>query len=262
MATNTGIGAWDFANYHVQSGISGGKFVGAHCTLIAAGPPKLKLAGLISASGLVGADAAAGLSSLTGRDSTKRADVSVFAWPMGVCENVGIGQNKQITRLFEIGSRRSYFVVGRNIVNLSIARTMYDGPNLLRALYAYYPAQLMPASAGSQVARLLAMDPAKFRQISRAPGFADFFINLDSDLFDHPFGLFLLFLDSLRDVFGACYGEDLHLANHQFGISSSANIIGEGCTIQGDQLLPVNVGAKSFSDQAIGSQLDPYSVEI
>jgi len=253
-----GLGDWDFNNTHVQAGLSGGKFIGAHSTLIAAAPPKLKMAGIVDTSGQAQDDLLQEFNVNSGKVETKRASSSVFAWPIGVCENVGIGQNKQLTRLFEIGSRRSYFIVGRNIVNLSLARTMYDGPNLLRALYAYWPVSLLPTGAEKQnVAQLLATQSLsnKFKAVQRTPGYADFFINLDSDLFDHPFGLFMMFFDSLKEPYGALFVEDCHIQNHQFGVSSQANLVGEGVTVQGDQLLPVNIGAKNFEQSAEGSSV-------
>ena len=244
-----GLGDWDFNNFHVQAGLSGGKFIGAHSTLIAAAPPKLKLAGIVDTSNKSVDDLLQEFNVNSGKVESKRASSSVFAWPIGVCENVGIGQNKQLTRLFEIGSRRSYFIVGRNIVNLSLARTMYDGPNLLRALYAYWPVALLPTGAEKQnVAQLLATQGIanRFPQVQRTAGYADFFINLDSDLFDNPFGLFLMFFDSRKDPYGALFVEDCYIQNHQFGVSSQANLVGEGVTVQGDQLLPVNIGALNF----------------
>ena len=250
-----GLGDWDFNNFHVQAGLTGGKFIGAHSTLIAAAPPKLSMAGVVGTGGVPQDDLLDQFSVNSGRGaSSKRSSSSVFAWPIGVCENVGIGQNKQLTRLFEIGSRRSYFIVGRNIVNLSLARTMYDGPNLLRALYAYWPTELLP-TAGNSVAQLLSTQglKEKFKTVQRQPGYADFFINLDSDLFDNPFGLFMMFFDSLKDPYGALFVEDCHIQNHQFGVSSQANLVGEGVTVQGDQLLPVNIGAVNFDASTKGT---------
>ena len=244
-----GLGDWDFNNFHVQAGLTGGKFIGAHSTLIAAAPPKLSMSGIVGTGAVARNDLLGDLSATAGHGETKRASTSVFAWPIGVCENVGIGQNKQLTRLFEIGSRRSYFIVGRNIVNLSLARTMYDGPNLLRALYAYWTTSLLPTGAEKQnVAQLLSTQglDSRFKQVQRTAGYADFFINLDSDLFDNPFGLFMMFFDSLKDPYGALFVEDCHIQNHQFGVSSQANLVGEGVTVQGDQLLPVNIGALNF----------------
>jgi hypothetical protein len=260
MASN--IGSWDFQNRHVQQALSGQQFVGAQTTLIASGPPKLRQAGLAVGETLASLPNANGTDNNTGTGQESKADpatllgaTATFAWPMGVCENVGIAQNKQLTRLFEIGSRRSYFIVGRTVSSMTIARTLYDGPNLLRALYAYYPKQFHPTSAAqSSIATMLAVKETDFVPLRRTAGYGDFFINLDSDLFDHPFGLLIMFLDSQNDLYGACYAEDAHIQAHQFGISSQANIIGEGATVQFDQLLPINVGAKNHVEKAVASR--------
>lgn len=242
---------WIYNSRHVQEEITGQDFLAAQSTLIACGPPKLRqaaardtsqaasLSTVVNSSGeLTGP--VAGTSRVTLGSST------VFAWPLGITENIGIGQNKQINRLFEIGSRMSYFIVGRTVSSVSLARTMYDGPNLLRALYAYFPAREMPKSGAAD---LLSLSGSQFKTLRRVAGYGDFFLNLDSDLFDKPFGLMLIFLDSSEEPYGACYIEDAHIQNHQFGISSQANIIGEGVTIQYDQLVPVNIGAKNFKDK-------------
>ena len=253
MGTRTSLSDWDFQNHHVAQTLSGQQFIGAQTTLIAAGPPLLAQAGYAAGENLASLPGATGLGgafdSGTGTGKESKIDPAgissaTFAFPLGVCENVGLAQNKQLTRLFEIGSRRSYFIVGRTVTSLSIARTLYDGPNLLRALYAYYPAQYMAnAGARDSVATLLSVRETDFVPTRRVAGYGDFFCNLDSDLFDHPFGLLFLFLDSGNQPYGACYAENAYIQNYQFGISSQANIIGEGATIQCDQVLGVNVGS-------------------
>lgn len=255
------MGTWDFQNRHVQSTLSGQQFVGAQTTLIAAGPPLLRQAGHSSDESLALLPNAVGVGGAynnTGTGEVSKIDPAgllggraTFAFPLGVTENLGIAQNKQLTRLFEIGSRRSYFIVGRTVSSMTIARTLYDGPNLLRALYAYYPARYQSTfGAQNSVDNLLAVKETDFVPLRRAAGYADFFINLDSDLFDHPFGLLVMFLDSQNQIYGACYAENAHIQAHQFGISSQANIIGEGVTVQFDQLLPINVGAANSTEKA------------
>jgi len=263
MGTRTSLSDWDFQNHHVQSTLSGQQFIGAQTTLIAAGPPLLAQAGFTAGENLATLPGATGLGGAfnntgTGKVSTidpAGISAATFAFPLGVCENVGLAQNKQLTRLFEIGSRRSYFIVGRTVSSLSIARTLYDGPNLLRALYAYYPAQFMAnAGARKNVATLLKVRETDFVRTRRVAGYTDFFCNLDSDLFDHPFGLLFLFMDSQNQPYGGCYAENAYIQNYQFGISSQANIIGEGCTVQFDQLLPINVGAVNAHEKASSSR--------
>jgi hypothetical protein len=54
-----------------------------------------------------------------------------------VLENVGLSQSKQLQRLFEIGSSRSYFIPGRVIGSITLGRVLYHGPSLLKVLYAH-----------------------------------------------------------------------------------------------------------------------------
>lgn len=258
------MGSWDFQNRHVQQTLSGQQFIAAHTTLLAAGPPKLRQAGFTQGEVLAELPDAVGVGGAfnnTGTGAVSKIDPAgplggkaTFAWALGVTENVGIAQNKQISRIFEIGSRRSYIVVGRTVSSMTMARTLYDGPNLLRALYAYYPAaKHSTAAARLSVDQLLTVREADFVPLRRAAGYGDFFINLDSDLFDHPFGLLVMFLDSQNEIYGACYLEDAYIQAHQFGVSSQANIVGEGATVQFDQCLPVNVGAKNATEKAAAS---------
>jgi hypothetical protein len=227
MAVTTSIANWDFNNFHVQVDIQAGEFIDAATVLIAAGPPKLRLAGNnIQAEGL-----------------QNRALLNAVAYPIGVVENFALSQNRQLQRLFEIGSKRSYFIVGRNVGALQIARTLFHGPSLLRALYAYYPA----TKIGRGAVQLLASGAGRATGVAPAlrsnPGFADFFANLDSDLFDQPFGLFMILKDSKNQSYAGIYLEDVFLQAHQFSVNSSSTLVAEGVSAQFDQVIPVDVGA-------------------
>jgi len=236
MATpiSTSLTQWDFRSLHVQKELQGGDFINAESILIAAGPPRIRFAGDAS----------------TLRDDPDIAEVAAFAYPIGVVENIGINQNKQLQRLFEIGSKRSYFIPGRNIGSINLARTLYNGPSVLRVLYAYYP----PEKIDPSVAKLLSTGAGSrgdtfTPEIFTRPGFADFFINLDSDLFNQPFGLFILILDSDGAPYGAFYLEDAYLNNHALSINSSSVLVAEGVAIQYDQLIPVDMGVEARSSR-------------
>src|SRR5512142_3077499 len=116
-AGTTDLSNWDFSNYHVQQELQGGQFVSAEPSLVAAGPPEIGGTSAYSSVpvGNVGA-----------------------VYPIGLIENAGISQSKQLQKLFEIGSSRSYFIPGRVIGSESLGRIFYYGPSLLRVMYAYY----------------------------------------------------------------------------------------------------------------------------
>jgi hypothetical protein len=228
MPNDTAIEKWNFEEFHVQRELEANDFVNAASTLIAAGPPTLAAAG------------DARLSDGAALDPATLDEVSSFAYPIGVLENAAIAQNKQLQRLFEIGSKRSYFITGRNVGSVTLARTLFHGPNLLRVLYAHYPAALINSTT---VDLLNTQPPDSVNELKNNPGFADMFMNLDSDLFDHAFGLMFLFQDQQQKNYGALYLENAYINAHQMNISSTSVLVAEGATIQFDRAVPVDVGA-------------------
>ncbi len=239
MATQgaTSISNWKFFDQHVQSELQGGQFVSAATILLSAGPPRLD-------------DAAR---------SGNLADAGEMAFPIGVVENFGLSQNRQLQRMFEIGSKRSYFIPGRTIGSVSLGRVLFFGPSLLRVLYAYYPLSRLQAGGRTNTANKLGNiltqkgDGIGDRtpDVLDRPGTGrtglpdtenhDFWMNLASDLFDHPFGLLMFLRDAQNDAYGAFYLEDVHLQAHQFNVNASSVLVAEGVSAQYDKLKPVNI---------------------
>jgi hypothetical protein len=211
MAT-TSFSGWDFSNYHVQSEMTGGQFINAESTLIAAGPK-----------------------SLSNDPGQGAADPGTSVYPIGLLETFGLQQSRQLQRIFEIGSSRSYFIPGRTIGSVNIGRTFYHGPNLLKVLYAGYNGN----AGGTNVTKLL--DPGTGLQLHRAPGSQDFLIDLASDLFAQPFGMAVYFKDANHDTYGAFYLESCYVQGHQMTVSSGSVLIMEGASLQYDILVPINV---------------------
>lgn len=238
MAT-TDFSTWDFHNFHVQSDLKGGQFVSAESTLIAAGPPLLP-------------------NGLNGQSSGQ-------VYPIGLLESVGLQQNKQLQRIFEIGSTRSYFIPGRTVGSVSIGRTFYFGPSLLRVLYAYYnQSTSSPYPFGSLVIdtpltltgggdTISVTDPkaslldgtaaSDVHTIQRDPGQDYFFIDLASDLFAQPTGMAMYFKDANGTSVGALYLEEAYVQGHQMTVSSGSVLIMEGVSMQYDRIRPIKVMA-------------------
>ncbi len=232
MAATTSYSNWDFYNYHIQEDLIGGQFVSAESTLIAAGPPQ---ASQTSDGGTTGG-----------------------IYPIGLLESVGLQQSKQLQRIFEIGSTRSYFIPGRVIGSISIGRTFYFGPSLLRVLYAYYrhsrnninfgtdPAGTRAVINGQEVpspaaALLDNVDPAGLHELRRSPGEDYFFIELASDLFNQPTGMAIYFKDQNSVSVGAMYLEFCYVQGHQLNISSGSVLVMEGVSLQYDRIVPIKV---------------------
>ena len=128
MATNTSFAGWDWHTKHVEERLKQGEYVSAETILVAAGPPRFEQVSFTGATAGSGA----------GKVAPSAAGAGAV-YPIGLIENFGLSQNKQLQRLFEIGSKRSYFVPGRNIASFSLGRVLFWGPSLMRVMYAYYP---------------------------------------------------------------------------------------------------------------------------
>ena len=241
----TSIENWDFHNYHVQQELAGGEFVSAETTLVAAGPPRL-------------ADLGAGSGQGVEVTPTPAED---FAFPIGLLENVGLSQSKQLQRVFEIGSARSYFIPGRVVGSVTLGRVLYHGPSLLKVLYSYYTQpdgskfNFLDKPKGTTLVDGLGRvrpDPDalmldlgslqdSLHDVKMRPGFDDFYLNLASDLFNQPCGLLFYFKNANDDTVGSIYLEECHLQGHQLSVSSGSVLIMEGASMQFDRLIPVKM---------------------
>ena len=247
QTATTSVNNWDYHNYHVQQELYGGEFVSAETTLIAAGPPRLS-----------------DLGASTGLGSTVSSGNEDLAFPIGLLENVGLSQSKQLQRLFEIGSSRSYFIPGRVIGSITLGRVLYHGPSLLKVLYAYYSQssgalQFMHKSKTATMVNaqgITVPDPdamllkiadlqSQLHKVKMRPGFDDFYLTLASDLFNQPTGLLLYFKDANDTTVGAIYLEECHVQGHQISISSGSVMVMEGASLQFDRCVPVKMNIPS-----------------
>jgi len=254
----TSLSTWRFWDQHVQNDMAGGNFINAATVLVAAGPPRLADAG--TKSGLTSAvtGAEVNLDTKGGKD---------LAFPIGVVENFGMQQNRTVQKLFEIGSKRAYHIPGRTVGSVSLGRILFWGPSLLRVMYAYYPTVQMKGSkdldgaTGSMGASGLGKrtplikDPAGYGgrpevAATAEPENSDFFINLGSDLFDHPLGLMVYLRDAEDEPYGAFYLEDVYVQAHSFNINASSVLVAEGVSCQYDRLVPINIKSAVASDSS------------
>lgn len=246
-----GYSTFDFENNQVQRELTGANFVKGETTIIAAGPPFLNymdITNMISPG-------AQPISRAQNQASARKpyfgaADLSgVPVFPIGVIENANIVQQRQLRRVAEIGSKRFHFVSGRTLGSISISRVMFHGPSILRVLYAYASPARFTFGNSDTIGQLLGPNADSLfssgiddSKIVSAPGYADFFMNLDSSLFDFPFGIMFYMEDNKRQAYGAFYCQEAHINAHQMNIGASATVIAEGVTIQFDRVIPINIG--------------------
>jgi hypothetical protein len=217
---------WSPYEKFVQAGMKDGEFLNAGFTILCAGPPRL--------SGLGGPKAFAGaVASGTGADQ--------IVMPIGVIQNVNLAHNRAFNRIFEIGSERSYFISGRTVGQLGIARILYHGPSLLRMLYAYYEDVIPPVTVPAVFPNIGMATTANPHDVIIPPGFENLYLNLASDLFNNPIGLMLYIRDSNLKTYGAVYLEGSYVPNHTWATDSQGVIIQESAAIQFERVVPVAV---------------------
>jgi hypothetical protein len=230
---------WNFASENVQTEITNGEYVSSESTLILGGPARL------SHLAADGADALAQYTTM---------------FPIGLLSNVSVSQNRQVNRLFEIGSKRAYFVPGRTFAAFDMGRVLFFGPSLMRMLYAVAPYRRIGGGQpfiveGREVSTAAEYDKmfgtGSFSQLQSPPGAGgapgsssdnrDFFINLASELFSIPFGLCILLKDPKSKPYGAMYLEDCYIEAHTIGIDSGTIVVTEGVRGQVGQVAPVQL---------------------
>jgi len=243
MAEGTNFLNWNWAAEHVQAELVNGEYISAESTLLLAGPARLEY--------------------LVGANSTPES-VKSNLYPIGLVQNFMMAQNRFLTRLFEIGSKRAYFVTGRLAANFQINRVMFFGPSLMRLLYSLAPNRpgfggnefkfIREGTTGSSLQSAGLVTPPLYADLFPSkyllpPGYGgatgednrDFFINLASDLFQIPFGISVIFKDAKNRPYGACYLQDCYIEAHSMGVDANNVVIAEGVNGQFDQVAPVQL---------------------
>lgn len=226
-----------------------GAYVNAGHTLLAAGPPRIANIG----------GAAAFAQAISG--SGQAANQIVF--PIGIVQNFNVSHNRQFSRIFEIGSERSYFIGGRTVGQLGLGRIYYHGASLLRVLYAYYQDLIPPTFVPAMFPNAGAAAVSNPHDVIIPPGYENIYINLASDLFTQPIGILFYIRDLNQDSLGAIYFESSYVPQHALQTDSQGVLIQENAAIQFERGVPVaisaltlisgqNAGGANLSDTFLG----------
>lgn len=225
-----------------SSGLGEGRFASGAFTMIAAGPPRLAA---------IGGSTAAAAAASTG------AGPANFALPIGVVQNFNLAHNKNFARFWELGSERSYFIAGRTVAQAGFSRVLYNGPSLLRMMYAFYNDALPPTLVPT-----FGIDPtipplvANQHNVKIPAGFENIYLNLASDLFSQPCGLLVYMKDSNEQTLGAVYLEETYIPSHSIATDAQGVVMQEQVSLQPERVVPVAVTAVALIDSAIGEALN------
>ena len=215
---------WSPYGEYVQGGMVDGRFMNAAYTMIAAGPPRLANMGLLNAASVA---------------NFTDASTDQLAFPIGVVQNFNISHNMTVSRFYELGSVRSYFIPGRVMGQANLGRIMYHGPSLLRVLYAYYQDAVAPATVDPLLGGISASTMPNPHNVKIQPGFENIYLNLASDLFTQPIGLLLMLKDSNEDTMAAIYLESCYIPNHSLSTDAMGTVIQEQVSIQFERAVPI-----------------------
>lgn len=161
---------------------------------------------------------------------------------MGLVDSFGYSSSATIQPLYEIGSNRTFFTRGKTQNQIQISSMVADHANLLKALMqeAY--------DEKSQKAK----DSNYFLNTSgtKAPTAGDMALNLDSEAFNVPFGILMVFktkgeengTDLHGKIIGATYLENCMLTNFSLNVQAQSPVIQDNAGIMFDRAVPVSVG--------------------
>ena len=168
-----------------------------------------------------------------------KSGTSISLVPVGMIESAQISMNKQVNRIFEIGSKLSYIIGGRVMGGISLSRVFFDGPSMLKALYRGEVVE-DSATEKKKLAKFAskhsaASDMEEFDHISSE----NIAMNLDSAFFDNPVGLCFIFKDQSKENVGQMYFEGCHITSYGMGISANMNVLSESVSIEFTKVTPV-----------------------
>ena len=189
-----GVNTWKMQDNYVERLMDNASFTSAHPddTLVLAGPA---------------------------RHNVKANNAESFAsalLPIGMLQNFSASQSKPTSPMMSIGSGRQFFVSGKAQTNWNISRLFVNGRNLLRVLHT----QAVQANIDVSTFDDMVTDPSNSN--------AQFFGNLDSELFYVPFGLAVLFRDKVHHQIAAFYIELCMITSWNISFSAGQSFIAEG----------------------------------
>lgn len=172
--------------------------------------------------------------------------------PIGLVQNAQVSQGKQIQQLFEIGSKKPFFVPGRTQISGSMARILFDGASLFYALYKATDGNTATVPQPSEFSSG-ATDEVKNPtspypddgtvnetgdNTTSTPG--KFWSNLRSEIFNKPLGLGIILFDMEGDPYGGMYLEQTYIRSHNMSISAQQTILLESVSFVTSQIRPLS----------------------
>jgi hypothetical protein len=222
--TNADAQSWKFQQSYIERLMDHSALTSAHPddTLILAGPPRYI--------------------------NLNAANLFQKMLPIGMVQQMQVTQQKPTTPMQAVGTGRGFYTSGKAQGSASVARLFVNGRNLLRALYTN------AVTSGIDVT--LFDDPAAYK-----PN-AQFFANLDSELFLIPFGMAVLFRDKIHNEIGAFYLDLCMINTWAIAIGAGQNMILENVNLLFDRLNAISTNGVGSSTSANYNPADPANTPL
>jgi hypothetical protein len=129
---------------------------------------------------------------------------------------------------------------------LGFGTVYYDGPSLLRRIYAYYEDFLGNTQISSLLGGNDVISIPNPHDVIVPPGYENLFLNLGSDMFAQPVGFLMYVKDNDKNVMGAVYFEQAVLPTHNWATDAQGLMIQENVSVQYERMVPVKVRAATL----------------
>jgi len=148
--------------------------------------------------------------------------------PIGVMQNAGFSQQKQINQLYEIGGRLPFFIPGRTLVQLNMTRVVFNGDSLMAVLY-------------SQNEDGTSTETSPGPEVNTGEGTKKFYLNLASELFNKGIDIALVIQDSEGQPAGGIIFRECIIQSHGMGISSNQTVVAENISLRAKSLEALDI---------------------
>jgi hypothetical protein len=161
--------------------------------------------------------------------------------PIGLVDSAQISMNKPLNRIFEIGSKLSYIVPGKTVGGLSLNRVFFDGPSLLKMLYAGEVSEDSFLN-GKKAVKFSSDMNGEITSVHSfdAIGSNNVAMNLFSGFFEAAFGLAFYFRNQNNGDMGAIYFEGCRIGSYGMGIQAQMSVLQEQVQIEFVNCVPIN----------------------
>ena len=179
--------------------------------------------------------------------------------PVGYIQGIQAAQQRMVQRLYDFGSARSFFTVGKSSGSITISRLFFKGASLLASLYNY--AITTGSGDGTRESNIAAQAVFNTKMYTgpAAGKLTDdlstggFFIDIGSELFLNPFGCALVYRSKSGHAIGGVYFELCMFETHTIQMDPNTPQMMENVNVQFDRATPFNVQSDHAGTKQPGS---------